>query len=482
MYEDTIVALATPPGTGALAIVRLSGSESIEIVSGCVRSATPVAEVASRRCILGTVTDEDQILDQVVVTVFRAPRSYTGEDLVEISCHGGPYVSSRLVHLLQKRGARPARAGEFTLRAYLNGKLDLAQAEAVAALIEARSAAGARAAMRILAGGLRDVLQGVLEELTRLLGELEVVLDIEDEGSPDVLAADPPEASGLSRSRRIGGLHAQLQELARGSRAGRWLEEGVHIALVGRPNAGKSSLFNAFLSRDRAIVSPEPGTTRDSLEGWVEWDGLPIVLLDTAGVQAPRSALDEEGQKRTRQAVASAAWVVLVVDASREGPGDLAEQLAALRALATPVPNEPEHTETQYEPNIVVALHKWDLGPREEWTRPGTASVERGLVPVRSSVIGAPGTTDLRGTLLDRLRGGRDDPRETLLVGDRQRGLIERAAAALDRARSEEEAGAGDEIVAHELRAAMDALGELLGHKAGRLLLDEIFSRFCIGK
>ena len=204
MYEDTIVAQATPPGTGALAIVRLSGPGAIPIADACVRLRKPLAELGSQRCRFGEIFDGTELLDQVVVTLFRAPRSYTGEDMVEMTCHGGPYVTTRLVAILQRQGARPAREGEFTLRAYLNGKMDLAQAEAVAALIAARSAAGARAAMRILSGSLRASLEEVLSDLTSVMAVLEAHLDLEEDAAPDVLMSGPADGEGGSGRRSSG--------------------------------------------------------------------------------------------------------------------------------------------------------------------------------------------------------------------------------------------------------------------------------------
>lgn len=565
MYEDTIVARATPPGTGALAIVRLSGPEAIAIVDACVRLRTPLANLRSHRCRLGELFDGDLLLDQVVVTLFRAPRSYTGEDMVEITCHGGPYVTTRLVRLLQRGGARPAREGEFTLRAYLNGKMDLAQAEAVAALISARSAAGARAAMRILSGGLRASLEGVLSDLTRMMAAVEAYLDIEEDGAPDVLVSEVPlsdvpapevpapevpaselvpptrvpsaheperQSGSESRAEAIRRILQKFQSLASSGRAGRLLEEGVRIALVGCPNAGKSSLFNAFLARDRAIVSPEAGTTRDALEAWVEWDGLPVTLLDTAGLHialgpgaaagphgaggpggfaepgSGRSVLEQEGQRRTWEALASATLVVLVLDASRESPEALSVQVAELESVL--------EKNAVYAPavgGIVVALHKWDLGPHAGWERaendrvncagrPHDVTLEEAaggppsgsanppairmptgvsaLVP--SSVVAAPGTSTLKAELMSKLRDDVGEPGEALLVGDRQRGLVDQATAALQQALRMHETGEGDELIACELRAAMDAVGEMLGRRTGPLILEEIFSRFCVGK
>ncbi|MCK4305331.1 MAG: 50S ribosome-binding GTPase, partial [Candidatus Eisenbacteria sp.] len=411
-------------------------------------------------------------------------------DSVEISCHGGPLVSARILELLWREGARPAREGEFTLRAFLSGKMDLTQAEAVEALIQARSTAGARAALRVLGGGLGRALDACLEALTGALVLVESQLDLDEDA-----AADPEEVATGTGARReldsVGSIlsqeHARLESLLAGSRTGRLLEEGMKVALVGRPNAGKSSLFNAFLSRDRAIVSPEPGTTRDALEGWVEWDGVPVAILDTAGLRSPETQIEQEGIRRTREAIASAAIVILVVDISRGNPGDIESEIADLDCAAEAV---------------VVALHKWDLaqsshqassrGHVDNWlqrradekTGPGAGNGWRAAAQggIPSSVVGKPGVEDLRNAVKQRLVAGVGDPEETVVVGERQRHLLKEAQGSIARAGTLWERGAGGELVAFELRSGLDKLGELMGRRVGPLVLDRIFSRFCVGK
>jgi tRNA modification GTPase len=468
MRTDTIMAQATARGKSALAILRLSGPEAISILESLFRPRRRFKDMPSHSCRVGLLSDGESTVDQVVATLYRAPNSYTGEDLVEISCHGGPLIVSQILTLLEQAGARPAIEGEFTNRAFLNGKIDLAQAEAICALIEARSSAGARAALRILAGDLGKTLSQSLATLTSLQARLEVTLDVLEEGAPDVLgdgAEKSPESIIAAEIER-------LDKLLAGGRTGRLLEDGIHIALAGRPNAGKSSIFNAFLSRDRAIVSPEPGTTRDSLEGWVEWDGLPLVLLDTAGLREPESAAEAEGIIRTRTALKSASIVVFVVDVTSE-PLDQID--AAVLELDHPAES------------IVVALHKWDQLTSERrseidsWrARAGESVGVAALVP--SSVVGDPGEEQLQTTILQCLSQGIGDPEATLLVGDRQRLLIGEAGFALTRALGLAREQAGEELIAFELRSALEHLGQLLGKSIGPMILDEIFAKFCIGK
>jgi tRNA modification GTPase len=481
MLSDTIAALATARGPSALAVVRLSGPRALAIAESVFRPAGRIAALSSHTCAVGAVADAGEELDQVVVTVFRAPHSYTGEDCVEISCHGGSLTSARILSLLERQGARPAREGEFTLRAFLHGKMDLAQAEAVEALIRARSTAGARAAMRVLQGGLGEALEPLLSGLTATLARIESALDIQIDGAPDVLevparngAAEGSAAARVAIGRKLAGEEAKLGALLAGSRGGRLLEEGLHVAIVGRPNAGKSSLFNALLARQRAIVSAEPGTTRDALEGWVEWDGLPVALHDTAGLREPETDVEREGVRRTHAAIAAGSLVILVVDISQDDPASAPTVLAHLG-------HAPEQ--------LIIALHKWDLGASPEWQAVAqrgqllSTSGEAGGAPVvPSSVVGSGGIDRLTDELKRVLASGVGDPREALIVGERQRQLIAAAREAIGRAREIWDGGGGDEMAAFELRSGLDKLGEILGRAVGPEVLEEIFARFCVGK
>ncbi len=479
MLNDTIVAQATPHGAGALAIVRLSGPDAVSVAGRVFEPSGRLSDLASHTCAAGRVVDGDQVVDQVIATVFRAPRSYTGEDLVEITCHGGPIVVARLVGLLIAAGARCAREGEFTQRAFLNGKMDLAQAEAVAALIAARSRAGADAALRVLRGSLSQTLATCMTALTDARVLIETSLDFQEDGAADVLSALP--ATDEAQIDRF--LRAEEERLARlleGSRAGNLLEEGARVALIGRPNAGKSSLFNTLLARQRAIVSPEPGTTRDVVEAWVEWDGMAIALLDTAGLGTPQVEVERESMHRARQIAAGATLAVLVVDTSAERCSELESLVKATDVAAD---------------RLLVALHKWDLGPGEQWQTlaergsltpigagpTGEAAAQQVRV-VRTSAVAEPGVGALREAVSARLADGITHPEEVLVVGQRQRDLLTQAHAAIARARALLRAGQGGELVAFELREALDALGQILGRRADPMLLDAIFSRFCIGK
>jgi len=462
MRNDTIAARATPRGSSALAVLRVSGPEAVEIVGRLFVPAERLRALRGHACVVGELRDGDDAVDRVVVTRFRAPHSYTGEELIEISCHGGDVVANRIQALLCRPGAaRSAQPGEFTQRAFLNGKLDLAQAEAVEALIAARSTAAARAALRVLRGGLRRALEPVTTGLIEQLAQLEAGLDIQEDGAPDVLAPARGEEGALRAAAR------RLERLLAVGERGRLLEDGVRIVIAGRPNAGKSSIFNALLARERAIVSPEAGTTRDTVEATVEWGGQHCVLVDTAGIGAATGAIEREGIARTREAMAAATLVLYVADVQTCPPAQLAGELATT-ALAPP--------------QLIVAWHKWDRRPEDVTAAPALTLRDRAVATIASSVRGAPGIDPLRLLLEARVGELTVAEGETVLVGARQRELLrashERLMAALDA----ETAGAGAEIVALEVRAALTAIGELLGQRVGPQVLERIFARFCVGK
>ncbi len=485
MLNDTIVAQATPAGAGALGMIRLSGPEALAIAARVFRPAARLRRLPSHACAAGRIVSDGHLVDQVVATVFRAPRSYTGEDTVEITCHGGPGVMGRVLEALRDAGARPARPGEFTQRAFTHGKMDLAQAEAVAALIAARSAAGAQAALRVLSGSLSRALQASLDALTEARARIEIGLDFQEDGAADVLAtearpSDGPDAKALVRL--LGDERERLARLLEGTRAGRLLEEGARVVLAGRPNAGKSSLFNALLGRERAIVSSEPGTTRDAVEAWVEWDGVAAVLIDTAGLGRAAAEIERESMRRAREAAGTASLVVLVVDVAAGSAADL-------ERIVRDTGSSPDA--------VIVALHKWDLGPASAWQDLArreafevTAAADSGSggpglvrVPlVRTSAVADPGVGALRRIVADRLAGGAGDSSEALAVGEWQRDRLARAHDAVARALELVRAEQGGELVAFELAEALDALGEILGRRAGPMLLEAVFSRFCVGK
>lgn len=450
---DTIVAVATPPGPGGIGIVRLSGPDAQRVAGQLITHTRPLEprHATLTRVVGAQIADGDRAragsaIDHVVVTYFPAPASYTGDDVVEISAHGSPVVLTEIVRTAAAHGARLAERGEFTLRAFLNGRIDLPQAEAVADLIEAATPLQAHAAFDQLNGTLTRSIAAIEAVLFDLIARLEASVDFPDEGYHFV---DPHELGDALQA-----LIAQTRELLAGARRGRLLREGVQIAIVGAPNVGKSSVFNALVGTSRAIVADQPGTTRDLVSETIDLDGLRATLVDTAGLRSTDDVVELEGVRRAEHAARAGDLVLLVVDRSR------------------PWSSGAEVRDVGSRPVVMVA-NKSDLQPA--WTREDTIEV--------SATTGA-GIDRLRQRMMATLNGELllERPRITNI---RHIALVERAEAAFTRAR-EAVVSAGqaisEEFVLADLQAARDALGEVVGHRAPEDVLAHIFARFCVGK
>ncbi len=451
-------------------MIRLSGPNAFSIASGLFHSASPLQQCPTHTLHHGTLTDGSDLLDDGVAGLFRAPHSYTGEDVVEFSCHGSAHILRRVLESCLRAGARLADPGEFTRRAFLNGKIDLIQAEAVGDLIAARSDAQRRLALNALRGNLTRMIQPLRDRVLDLLAHLEAHLDFVEDEVPDLSRADI--RKGLDS------VTGELSTLVNGAGPGRLWREGIKIAIVGRPNAGKSSLFNALLKEDRAIVADLPGTTRDTLEESVVWDGISVTLVDTAGLRETADTVEREGADRARRVLTEADVVFLVVEA---GQGLLSED----RAAAEAVRDRP----------VVLVLNKMDLlqtqanqGPppcesREDefkgWGK------ELGLLNVPTVLVSAltgDGLEGLRRAGL-RLAGGGQEPLEPgIIFNTRQEHRLNESITALNRARESTKAGAPEETVAMDLRQALVGLNAVTGQGAPEEVLDAIFSRFCVGK
>jgi tRNA modification GTPase len=474
--NDTIAAVSTAVGAGAIGIVRLSGPDAIRIAE---RTFLPshggsIGEVPTFTLTHGHVVEpaSREVLDEVLIAVMRKPRSYTREDVVEFHCHGGAIAVRTVLRLMVDLGARIAEPGEFTRRAFTSGRIDLAQAESVAGIVAARSSGALRASLRQLGGGLSERIRAVRGELVGVLADIDAGLDFSDE---DVDAVDWSAARDvLEHARR------QITELLRTAFLGRALQEGVSTAIVGKPNAGKSSLLNALLMRERAIVADTPGTTRDTVEGEVEIGGIPIRLVDTAGLRWDGDAVERMGVERSLKALEQADLVLLVVDLSD--------------------PLGEEHLDTlgngRCGPCIVVG-NKRDLvgggGIRIEElgelvklvtkreARETPFSQERVWVCEVSALTG-DGIQELR-TLIERAVSGEGvHVEEPILASERQRALVGEAAVCLDEALQGIAGGLGEELVSEDVLAAARALGRVTGEDVSKDLLDEIFGRFCLGK
>ena len=458
LTDDTIAAIATPRGAGGLAVVRLSGPEAIAVAGRAWVGRALLAGVPSHTLHHGWAVHPatGARLDEVVVGVFRAPRSYTCEDVVEFSCHGGELPASGVLDALLAGGARLARPGEFTLRAFLNGRLDLTQAEAVADLIGAQSDAARGQALAQLEGALSGRLAAIGEVLADATAEVEARVDFaEDVGGIEV----PPEIAG-----RLALQLEELDALLAGSAWARAVREGARIPLIGRPNAGKSSLFNRLLGAPRAIVTEVPGTTRDRVTESFDLLGVRVTLVDTAGVHDTRDRVEALGVERSLESLAEATLVIWVVDASRPlMPADqaIAGRLAGHRAIVAL---------TQCDRTVVVT---------QADVRAGLARPSQAILNV--SAVSGEGIAELRAALASAM-GVEARGLDASASNERQAEALGRARDALARARDAARAGLPGELVSADLRLAMDALGEVTGTRIGEDLLERVFARFCIGK
>lgn len=443
--SDTIAALSTAPGTAAIAVVRLTGPDAARIATRLTGKA-----LEPRRAVLATfIAPDGAAIDQGLVLYFPGPRSYTGEDVVELHGHGSAIVADWLLETLYAYGARPAEPGEFTLRAFLNDKLDLAQAEAVADLIESGSRAAAKAALRSLDGAFSDAVERVRDSLTRLRVHVEGWLDFPEE-ELDLDAAAALEA-------RLDATLAELDALIARAGSGRVLRDGLTVVIAGPPNAGKSSLLNTLAGYEAAIVTQIPGTTRDPLRERLSLDGLPVTLIDTAGLRESSDPIEAEGVKRAQRELARADLVLWLMDAA-EGEARAAE--AARAELG--------------DARVTLVLNKIDLTA----DAPGLFEHD-GLAGIRLSVKTGAGLT-LLTEHLKSFAGWHGEAGGTFSARRRHLEALERAARHLRAARGKL---AGElELGAEELRAAQTALGEVTGEFSSDDLLGEIFATFCIGK
>jgi tRNA modification GTPase len=465
----TIAAVATAPGEAGIAVVRISGPETREIVERVVRigrSGGPLRLDSgnSHHIFYGRVIDpvSDQTLDEAMVAWMAAPRSFTTEDTVEISCHGGSVAVGQVLRAVLAGGARPANPGEFTMRAFLNGRIGLTEAEAVLNVVSAQTAEGLSRALEDLSGDLARRLEPARAAVITALAYLDASADFPDDEIPvsDVHA-------DLSRA------IAALEEVLAGARSGRLLSEGANVALVGRPNVGKSSLLNALLRSDRAIVTSIAGTTRDVVSERAVIDGIAVTLHDTAGIAESANIIEQAGIERSRRAIQRAAAVILVLDGS-EAPHE------ADQAIAQSLADRFESGALGDIP-LVVAVNKSDLGPAVDQS-PVLGVLLRGVASVPVSAQTGAGTADLERALAAALRGELATSVQPSLLSARQHAELDRALLHLRAAFEALEAGFPTDVLATDVRIAARALANVTGENLDEALLLEIFSRFCIGK
>ena len=450
--DDTIAAISTPIGEGGIGIVRASGPDAIPIADRVFEAADGrrLVDAASHSLHYGRIVADGRPLDEVLVSVLRAPRTYTREDVVEINCHGGIAAARAVLDGVLAAGARLAERGEFTKRAFLNGRISLDQAKAVLDVVRARTRLGLEAAVDRLGGRFADAIRAVREALAGLLAEIEVQIDYPD---VDVEARD--------FAPRVRDLEDRVATLLERAEGGRVVREGLTVAIVGRPNVGKSTLLNALLAEDRAIVTPIPGTTRDTVEEVAEIGGVPVRLIDTAGWREPGDPVEAAGLRKTERAVARADLILLTLDGG--------ERLT----------NEDRRLlDTTWDVPVVLVVNKIDrpdrLGrvPDGPWRATVQIAAEEGR-----------NLEALRETLCDLLLGGRVPARHAVLTLDAwERDLLRRLAGALDEAGSALADGASPDIVSEELRRAYRTAGELQGIDVPESILDSVFAQFCVGK
>jgi tRNA modification GTPase len=455
--DDTIAAISTPPGRGGIGVVRLSGPASLEIAAAVFRPASNTSLDAPNRAQFGSVIDPatGEPVDEAILIYFKAPHSYTGEDVVELSCHGSPVILRRALRMMTARGARIAEPGEFTFRAFFNRRMDLAQAQAVRDVIDAQTEYQARVAARQLGGAFSKRLAPLKESLVEIIVHLETSVEfVEDDISPEAASA-----LLVKLSRVIEG----LDEVGGSFSFGRYVKEGFDLAIVGRPNVGKSSVFNRLVGSDRAIVTALPGTTRDALYESASISGVPVRLIDTAGIRETSDAVESIGITRSRAAIADADISLLVLDASEPLTQDDARLLGQ-------VPEE----------RRIIALNKIDL-PRGLEAGPLRGATGDEVVAI--SAMTGEGFDRLTAEIFLRLSGDRAGERDDVMITDaRQHAAVRRAIEQLRDAHDLMLRGELEEIILLRLHGALAAVGEITGETLTEDILGQIFSTFCIGK
>jgi tRNA modification GTPase len=445
LAEDTIAAISTPPGEGAIAVIRISGPQAIAIAEQLFARANPGRPLVERVLHFGCFQNAEEKLDEGMAVVFRAPHSYTGEHMAEFHCHGGVLVASRLLEAVLRADARAAEPGEFTRRAFLNGKMDLTQAEAVMDVIRASTSLALRAAEEQLSGRLGQEVEEIRSHLLRTVAHVEAYIDFPEEG------IEPHTGDRLLTE--IDMIHRRIQRLLATANEGRILREGVRLVICGEPNAGKSSLLNRLLGFDRAIVSASPGTTRDTIEELASLRGIPFRITDTAGLRETADAVEREGVERARRAMESADVIVRVADITQN--------------------RRPEASEGE-----ILALNKIDLLN----SRTGVNELSQSG-PVVISCRTGEGIDRLVDLIVTKARGDRSvDAPMLAAINARHQACLQRAQSRLDEAAEKLRASVEPELIAVPLREALDAVGEVIGAADAEEILGEIFSTFCIGK
>ena len=457
--NDTIAALATPPGEGGISVIRISGENALTFARGLFHSIFDISKniPPAQKVLFGEIRDPEsnRVIDEVLFTWFKKPNSYTGENVVEISGHGGTQVSATLLELILRQGARLAEPGEFTRRAFIHGRLDLTQVEAVADLIGAASDRALDSAVLQLKGALSRRINSLLDQLLAVQAQLEAAIDFSEEG----LTFQSRETTG----QQIKGSKNEILSLVSSFRQGKIIREGLRIALVGKPNVGKSSLLNALLQEDRAIVTNIPGTTRDTLEERIRVKDIHIVVTDSAGLRDNPEIVEEQGIQRTRNALAQSDLALVVFDPSQSFDGN--DEL-----LMKEVGDRPRCT----------LLNKSDL--EQKWEQEKIDKFLKGEKPISISAKTGAGIPDLSEAIYNFAVKGEQAGESIFITRERHRNHLQQAATALDAAYTNMNSGYSEELIAVDINLAVEHIGSILGKTFAEDLLDKIFGEFCIGK
>lgn len=460
MLHDTIVALATAPGAGAIAVLRLSGPQALHIANGLFMPAGKknLMQQASHTVLLGTIEEDSMVYDQVLATIFRGPNSYTGEDVVEISCHGSVYIQQQLIQLLLRNGCRMAAPGEFTMRAFLNGKLDLSQAEAVADLIASDSAASHQIAMQQMRGGFSNELARLRDELLNFASLIELELDFAEE---DVEFADRTQFYGL-----LDRIEIVLKRLADSFAVGNVIKNGIPVAIAGEPNVGKSTLLNALLNEERAIVSEIAGTTRDAIEDELVIEGIAFRFIDTAGIRETEDVVENIGIKKTFEKIEKAQVVLYLLPYAADFDVDA-------------VRTEVEKVRNQYpQKALVIVANKKDL-----YTAGQIRELEQAIDGILFiSAKENEGIDAVKSLLLSFVNTGALRNNETIITNARHYDALLKALEEVQKVKHGLKSGLPADLVAIDIRQALYHFGEITGQVTNDELLGNIFANFCIGK
>ena len=465
MHHDTIVALATPTGAGAVAIIRISGKEAIDIAAAVFESVKgkDLRNQKTHTIHLGTIVDGAKVVDQVLVSVFKNPNSYTGENVVEISCHGSTFIQQQIIQLLLRKGCRMAQAGEFTLRAFLNGKLDLSQAEAVADLIASDNEASHQIAMQQMRGGFSSEIHRLREELLNFASLIELELDFAEE---DVEFADRSQFTDL-----LNRIEFVLKRLIDSFAVGNVIKNGIPVAIVGEPNVGKSTLLNALLNEERAIVSDIAGTTRDTIEDEMNINGIGFRFIDTAGIRETADYVESIGIQKTFEKIEQA-QVVLYLFESAKLPADGQQYRTEIEKIKNKYPQK----------QVVVVLNKIDLVTDQQLEEIQTQLENLEVKRILLSAKKQEGVHELKNELYALVNTGALRNNETIVTNSRHYDALLKALEAIQKVKWGMESQVPSDLVAIDIREALYYFGEITGEVTNDELLGNIFANFCIGK